>query len=118
MFIKIIIFCVFAGDIVELFMRYFLNFGDKPCCVSDLKTFLPLLSNDRAKDVIQKVNETVGLRAGELPSSVCLQEKEECVIWYTVIYILWDRTFCRSIPLFTYLPCNILFISCPSVYTV
>jgi hypothetical protein len=79
-FVKLIC-CVCAGDIVELFMRYFHNFGDKPCCVSDLKMFLPLLSNNRAKHFIQKVNETVGLRAGELPSSVCLQEKEECVIW-------------------------------------
>jgi hypothetical protein len=75
-FVNIIICCVCAGDIVELFMRYFRNFGDKPCCVSDLKMFLPLLSNNRAKDFMQKVNETVGLRAGELPSSVCLQEKE------------------------------------------
>ncbi|XP_021913632.1 N-alpha-acetyltransferase 25, NatB auxiliary subunit isoform X3 [Zootermopsis nevadensis] len=60
----------FLGDIVELFMRYFRNFGDKPCCVSDLKMFLPLLPNNRTKDFIQKVNETVGLREGELPSSI------------------------------------------------
>ncbi|KAJ4445258.1 N-alpha-acetyltransferase 25, NatB auxiliary subunit [Periplaneta americana] len=58
------------GDIVELFMRYFRNFGDKPCCVSDLKMFLPLLPNDRTKDFIEKVKEAVGLKEGELPSSV------------------------------------------------
>jgi len=66
--------CVCAGDIVELFMRYFRNFGDKSCCVSDLRMFLPLLPNNRTKDFIQNINETVGLKAGELPSSVCLHE--------------------------------------------
>jgi hypothetical protein len=39
--------------------------------------FLPLLPNNRTKDFIQKVNETVGLRDGELPSSVCLHGKGE-----------------------------------------
>jgi hypothetical protein len=67
---------VCAGDIVELFMRYFHNFGDKSCCVSDLKTFLLLLPNNRTKDLIQNINETVGLKAGELPSSVRLREKQ------------------------------------------
>jgi hypothetical protein len=37
--------------------------------------FLPLLPNNRTKDFIQNINETVGLKAGELPSSVCLHEK-------------------------------------------
>jgi len=83
---------VCAGDIVELFMRYFRNFGDKSCCVSDLKLFLPLLPNNRTKDFIQNINETVGLKAGDLPSSVCLHENSMtsslCQININLKYVL------------------------------
>jgi hypothetical protein len=77
------LYYVCAGDIVELFMRYFRNFGDKSCCVSDLKMFLPLLLNNRTKDFIQNINETVGLKSGELPSSVCLYEKGDIAMYST-----------------------------------
>ncbi|KAJ9576201.1 hypothetical protein L9F63_006934, partial [Diploptera punctata] len=58
------------GDIMELLMRYIDNFGDKPCCVSDLKIFLPLIPSNRTKDFIHRVNESIGLKEGELPTSV------------------------------------------------
>ncbi|KAJ9597152.1 hypothetical protein L9F63_026958, partial [Diploptera punctata] len=57
------------GDIMELLMRYIDNFGDKPCCVSDLKIFLPLIPSNRTKDFIHRVNESIGLKEGELPTS-------------------------------------------------
>lgn len=85
---------VCAGDIVELFMRYFRNFGDKSCCVSDLKMFLPLLPNNRTKDFIQNINETVGLNAGELPSSVRLHEKD--VAMYSVTHSLWKKYYSET----------------------
>ena len=53
--------------------------------------FLPLLPNNRTKDFIQNVNETVGLKAGELPSSVCLHERDVGIITNIKIYNTYFR---------------------------
>ena len=35
-----------AGDPLELMVQFFVKFGDKPCCITDLKIFLDLLQPD------------------------------------------------------------------------
>lgn len=36
-----------AGEPLELMFQFFVKFGDKPCCITDLKIFLDLLAPDQ-----------------------------------------------------------------------
>ncbi|XP_071448582.1 N-alpha-acetyltransferase 25, NatB auxiliary subunit [Hetaerina americana] len=58
-----------AGDIVELLLLYFQNFGDKPCCFPDLKIFLSLLPENRKQEFITKVEDIVSLPKGQFPDT-------------------------------------------------
>lgn len=60
----------FSGDIVELFVQYFRCFGDRSCCATDLKPYLPLVSSQCRGDLIKGVWQIVGLEDGELPDTV------------------------------------------------
>lgn len=42
----------FAGEPLELMSQYFVKFGDKPCCITDLKVFLDLIVRDQHVQVI------------------------------------------------------------------
>uniref|UniRef100_A0A4W4FDN4 N(alpha)-acetyltransferase 25, NatB auxiliary subunit n=1 Tax=Electrophorus electricus TaxID=8005 RepID=A0A4W4FDN4_ELEEL len=44
------------GEPLELMFQYFVKFGDKPCCFTDLKVFLHLLSPDHYVQVAAFVN--------------------------------------------------------------
>lgn len=39
--------CFWTGEPLELMVQFFGKFGDKPCCITDLKIYLHLLSPDQ-----------------------------------------------------------------------
>ncbi|XP_076842794.1 N-alpha-acetyltransferase 25, NatB auxiliary subunit isoform X2 [Brachyhypopomus gauderio] len=49
------------GEPLELMFQYFVKFGDKPCCVTDLKIFLHLLLPDQYVQFINRLTEAVPL---------------------------------------------------------
>ncbi|KAJ8286216.1 hypothetical protein GJAV_G00035910 [Gymnothorax javanicus] len=49
------------GDPLELMCQFFSKFGSKPCCVSDLQQYLPLLGPERHVQFINRLMETVTL---------------------------------------------------------
>ncbi|XP_067015410.2 N-alpha-acetyltransferase 25, NatB auxiliary subunit [Anabrus simplex] len=65
-------------DVVELLMAYVKNFSEKPCCVSDLRRFLPLLPSERRDEFIEKVRTLVGLKEGEFPATVKQMQQHVC----------------------------------------
>ena len=38
---------VLVGEPLELMFQFFVKFGDKPCCITDLKVYLDLLTPDQ-----------------------------------------------------------------------
>ncbi|KAM6986432.1 N-alpha-acetyltransferase 25, NatB auxiliary subunit [Aplochiton taeniatus] len=54
------------GEPMELMVQYFERFGDKPCCITDLKIYLHLLAPDEHIQYINRLGEAVPLgEAGE-----------------------------------------------------
>lgn len=54
------------GEPLELMMQFFVKFGDKPCCITDLKIYLHLLPRDEHVQFINRLSEDVPLgEAGE-----------------------------------------------------
>ncbi|KAJ8287131.1 hypothetical protein GJAV_G00048000 [Gymnothorax javanicus] len=49
------------GDPLEHMFQYFLKFGDKLCCFTDLRIFLDLLPSDQHVQFINRLTETVPL---------------------------------------------------------
>ncbi|XP_068609025.1 N-alpha-acetyltransferase 25, NatB auxiliary subunit [Brachionichthys hirsutus] len=49
------------GEPVELMVQFFAKFGDKPCCITDLKIYLHLLPRDQRVQFINRVSETLPL---------------------------------------------------------
>ncbi|XP_048876335.1 N-alpha-acetyltransferase 25, NatB auxiliary subunit [Brienomyrus brachyistius] len=49
------------GEPMDLMFQYFLKFGDKPCCITDLKIYLDLLTVDQHVQFINRLMETVPL---------------------------------------------------------
>ncbi|XP_056146641.1 N-alpha-acetyltransferase 25, NatB auxiliary subunit [Lampris incognitus] len=45
------------GDPSELMVQFFRKFGDKPCCITDLKIYLHLLSPDQHVQLINQLEE-------------------------------------------------------------
>ncbi|XP_036383509.1 N-alpha-acetyltransferase 25, NatB auxiliary subunit-like [Megalops cyprinoides] len=63
------------GEPLELMFQYFVKFGDKPCCFSDLKIFLDLLNPEQHMQFINRLMETVPLQApGEEGAGLALPE--------------------------------------------
>ncbi|KAI1901151.1 hypothetical protein AGOR_G00057240 [Albula goreensis] len=61
------------GDPLELMFQYFVKFGDKPCCITDLKIYLQLLSPEQHVQFINRLMETVPLSSpGEELGGVAL----------------------------------------------
>ncbi|KAK1800814.1 hypothetical protein P4O66_005996, partial [Electrophorus voltai] len=50
-----------VGEPLELMFQYFVKFGDKPCCFTDLKVFLHLLSPDHYVQFVNRLTEAVPL---------------------------------------------------------
>ncbi|KAL6472506.1 hypothetical protein MHYP_G00186940 [Metynnis hypsauchen] len=72
------------GEPLELMFQYFVKFGDKPCCITDLKVFLELLAPDQYVQFINRLTEAVPLgEAGEddvaLPGDTRTLQRHLCV---------------------------------------
>ncbi|KAI4454836.1 n-terminal acetyltransferase-related [Holotrichia oblita] len=57
------------GDTIELFIEYFRKFGHKPCCVSDLRTYLKLLDGEKKTELGSRLIKDVGISATSIPQS-------------------------------------------------
>ncbi|XP_021357895.1 N-alpha-acetyltransferase 25, NatB auxiliary subunit-like [Mizuhopecten yessoensis] len=49
------------GDPMQLLLRYYDLFGDKPCCFEDMKSFTKLLTEDKETKLISMITESVDL---------------------------------------------------------
>lgn len=58
------------GDTIELFIEFFRKFGNKPCCVSDLKIYLKLLDAEQKSELATKLVKEVGIGPTSVPQSV------------------------------------------------
>nr|XP_055063489.1 N-alpha-acetyltransferase 25, NatB auxiliary subunit [Misgurnus anguillicaudatus] len=72
------------GDPLELMFQFFVKFGDKPCCITDLKIFLNLLASDQHVQFINRLMEAVPLSAvGEdgvaVPADTRALQRHLCV---------------------------------------
>ncbi|XP_059400362.1 N-alpha-acetyltransferase 25, NatB auxiliary subunit isoform X3 [Carassius carassius] len=72
------------GEPLELMFQFFVKFGDKPCCITDLKIFLDLLAPDQHVQFINRLMEAVPLCApGEdgvaLPGDTRALQRHLCV---------------------------------------
>ncbi|XP_024155118.1 N-alpha-acetyltransferase 25, NatB auxiliary subunit [Oryzias melastigma] len=58
------------GEPLDLMVQFFQKFGDKPCCITDLKIYLHLLSPDQHVQFINRLSDGVplGERDGEAPA--------------------------------------------------
>ncbi|XP_043925685.1 N-alpha-acetyltransferase 25, NatB auxiliary subunit [Protopterus annectens] len=73
------------GEPVELMIQYFEKFGDKPCCYTDLKVFVDLLSPDQHIQFINKLMEAVPLMVPAdggfaLPGDTKVMYRHMCVV--------------------------------------
>ena len=68
---SITVFYFFAEGLLNLLVAYFERFGEKPCCFSDLKVFLPNLTDDKLRVAFrEKVLAKVDLSPKGVPVSV------------------------------------------------
>lgn len=58
------------GETVELFIEYFRKFGDRSCCVSDLRQYLRLLDNEKKSDLSVRLIKDVGISSTSVPQNV------------------------------------------------
>ncbi|KAJ8415483.1 hypothetical protein AAFF_G00424630, partial [Aldrovandia affinis] len=65
------------GDPLELMFQYFVKFGDKPCCITDLRLYLELLNPERHVQFINRLMETVPMETVPLSSPEEEEEEEE-----------------------------------------
>nr|XP_006640345.2 PREDICTED: N-alpha-acetyltransferase 25, NatB auxiliary subunit isoform X1 [Lepisosteus oculatus] len=73
------------GDPLELMFQYFVKFGDKPCCISDLRIFLDLLIPAQHVQFINRLMETVPLSTPPegsvaLPADIKALQRHLCVL--------------------------------------
>uniref|UniRef100_A0A671PML4 N-alpha-acetyltransferase 25, NatB auxiliary subunit n=1 Tax=Sinocyclocheilus anshuiensis TaxID=1608454 RepID=A0A671PML4_9TELE len=72
------------GEPLELMFQFFVKFGDKPCCITDLEIFLDLFTPDQHVQFINRLMEAVPLGApGEdgvaLPGDTRALQRHLCV---------------------------------------
>ncbi|XP_051972887.1 N-alpha-acetyltransferase 25, NatB auxiliary subunit [Xyrauchen texanus] len=72
------------GEPLELMFQFFVKFGDKPCCITDLKIFVDLLTPNQHVQFINRLMEAVPLGApGEdgvaLPADTRALQRHLCV---------------------------------------
>nr|XP_005996448.1 PREDICTED: N-alpha-acetyltransferase 25, NatB auxiliary subunit isoform X2 [Latimeria chalumnae] len=73
------------GEPEDLMFNYFQKFGDKPCCYTDLRVFVDLLSPDHHTKFVNRILETVPLSASAeddlaLPSDTKALQRHLCVM--------------------------------------
>nr|XP_012136081.1 PREDICTED: N-alpha-acetyltransferase 25, NatB auxiliary subunit isoform X1 [Megachile rotundata] len=60
---------------VDLMYQYFSKFGEKDCIVGDLRLYLDLLTPTGKQQLLQKIEEDVGVKAEGFPSTVQQMQK-------------------------------------------
>ena len=55
------------SDLTDLLTEYFKKFGDKPCCATDLKLYLPTLDCSEATKFLQETSKTACLDDNGIP---------------------------------------------------
>lgn len=68
------------GDTIELFIEYFRKFGHKPCCVSDLRTYLKLLDGEKKTELGSRLIKDVGISATSIPQSEQQMQRHICAL--------------------------------------
>ena len=58
------------GDYQDLLIEYFSIFGNKKCCVNDLKMFLEHLPVERRSELASKLLQDTGISSTTLPQNV------------------------------------------------
>ncbi|KAM5194655.1 N-alpha-acetyltransferase 25, NatB auxiliary subunit isoform 2-T2 [Mantella aurantiaca] len=84
------------GDPENLMVQYFLKFGDKPCCFTDLKVFADLLSPAQHSNFINRVLGSLPLTPpteGEFafPEDIKAMQRHLCVIQLTRLLGLHEK---------------------------
>lgn len=62
------------GDYQDLLIEYFRIFGNKKCCVNDLKIFLEYLDVERRSELASKLLQDTGISSTSLPQNVSLNQ--------------------------------------------
>ena len=60
---------------VDLMQQYFSQFGEKGCVVGDLRLYLDLLTPTGKSQLLQKIEEDVGVKSEEFPSTIQQMQK-------------------------------------------
>ncbi|KAL3271625.1 hypothetical protein HHI36_022099 [Cryptolaemus montrouzieri] len=68
------------GETIELFVEYFRKFGHKPCCVTDLRSYLKLLDGDKKSDLNTRLLKDVGISATNIPKSEQQMQRHICAL--------------------------------------
>ncbi|XP_039627265.1 N-alpha-acetyltransferase 25, NatB auxiliary subunit [Polypterus senegalus] len=73
------------GNPLDLMFEYFVKFGDKPCCITDLRIFVDLLEPDQYVQFINRLTETVPLStqaedALAQPADIKSLQRHLCVV--------------------------------------
>lgn len=58
----------YLGDLVEMLIMYFHEFGEKQCSLNDLRKYLHLLGPNEVSDFLSQISKIVQLEEGQLPS--------------------------------------------------
>ncbi|XP_070505288.1 phagocyte signaling-impaired protein [Chironomus tepperi] len=66
------------GDYQDLLIEYFSIFGNKKCCVNDLKMFLEHLPVDRRSELASKLLQDTGISSTTLPQNKDQLQKHIC----------------------------------------
>lgn len=82
------------GDTTELFIEYFRKFGHKPCCVSDLRSYLNLLDAEKKTELSSRLVKDVGISSTSVPQTV-----SRCKFFIIYIFIALYFPFSRCIQL-------------------
>jgi hypothetical protein len=70
--IEVFAYSIVTGDLIELINAYFVPFGSKPCCFSDLKLYLPMVPKTKAESLMKKLMLSFDLKENELPQNVSI----------------------------------------------
>lgn len=59
----------YLGDLVEMLIMYFHEFGEKQCSLNDLQNYLHLLGPNEVSDFLSQISKMIQLEEGQLPST-------------------------------------------------
>ncbi|XP_053329156.1 N-alpha-acetyltransferase 25, NatB auxiliary subunit [Spea bombifrons] len=84
------------GDPEDLMFQYFVKFGDKPCCFTDLKIFIDLLPGSQHMSFINRLLGSLQLTtvaAGELalPEDIKALQRHLCVVQLTRLLGIYHK---------------------------